>query len=188
MNSRNNMPVYTYKEGEHSSGFVGIRVVVGGLKKQQQKHYSFKNASPKKIKKLEKRAKKLEVKWQQLQQKSFYSTGVRGIRMNFIIIRKIIANEERNYYTPVFVVSGQSDGKNFCKRFNIIKHGYKQAWENAVKYYANKKGFSNYDSLIKPLPPMKNFLSIVKVMRKTDGHKVPNKRLPLELQNTTTSI
>ena len=182
------MPVYTYKEGEHSSGFVGIRVVVGGLKKQQQKHYSFKNASPKKIKKLEERAKKLEVKWQQLQQKSFYSTGVRGIRMNFIIIRKIIANEERNYYTPVFVVSGQSDGKNFCKRFNIIKHGYKQAWENAVKYYANKKGFSNYDSLIKPLPPMKNFLSIVKVMRKTDGHKVPNKRLPLELQNTTTSI
>ncbi len=40
MNSKNNMSVYTYKKGEHSSGFVGIRVVVGGLKKQQQKHYS----------------------------------------------------------------------------------------------------------------------------------------------------
>ncbi len=182
------MPVYTYKEGQHSSGFVGIRVVVGGVKKQKQKHYSFKKASPKKQKILEERAKKLEVKWQQLQQKSCYSTGVRGIRMNFIIIRKVIANKERNYYTPVFAVSGQSDGKNFCKRFNIIKHGYKQAWENAVRYYANKKGFSDYDNLTEPLPPMKNFLNIVKIMHRTGGHKVPDKRLPLELQDITTSI
>jgi Icc-related predicted phosphoesterase len=115
------MPVYTYKEGEHSSGFVGIRVVVGGLKKQQQKYYSFKNASPKKL-------KILEVKWQRLQQKSCNSTGVRGIQMNFIIMRKIIANEERNYYTPVFVVSGQNDGKIFASDLTssnkaINRHG-----------------------------------------------------------------
>lgn len=182
------MPVYTYKEGDHNSGFVGIRVVVGGLKKQQQKYYSFKKVSPKKQKILKERAKELEEKWQLQQQKSCYCTGIRGIRMNFIIMRKSIASEQRNYYTPVFVVSGSSNGKNFCKRFNIIKHGYKQSWESAVMYYANKKGFPNYDNLIEPLPPMKNFLNIVKIMHRTGGHKVPNKRLPLELRGITSSI
>jgi hypothetical protein len=115
---------------------------------------------------------------------SVYSTGVRGIRMKFIIEKRTRAGELRTYYTPVFIVYGSNNNKRFCKNFNIITQGYQSAWAYAVLYYAINKNLTDPNSLLERLPPVEKFMIIIKDMHKS-GHKVPKRRLPVELWNNS---
>ena len=115
---------------------------------------------------------------------SIYSTGVRGIKMKFITEKRIRAGELRTYYTPVFIVSGSNDNKRFGKKFNILTQGYQSAWSYAVLYYAMNKDLTDPNNVLERLPPVEKFMIIIKEMRKT-GHKVPKRRLPVELWNNS---
>lgn len=196
------MPVYRYNKGEHNGGFVGLRVAVMVNKELKQKYFSFRvdgtRVSLDDEKKLEEQAKQLEDSWKYQQKPaiekrlneadecttSIYSTGIRGIRMKFITEKRIRAGELRTYYTPVFIVSGSNNNKKFGKKFNILTQGYQPAWMYAVLYYAMNKNLSDPGKLIERLPPVEKFMIIVGHMLKL-GHKVPKRRLPIELWNNS---
>ena len=196
------MPIYRYNEGEHGGGFIGLRVAVLVNKELKQKYFSFTvEGSPVSLdeeKTLEEKAKQLEDSWKYQQKSasekrlnkaeehapSIYSTGVRGIKMKFITEKRIRAGELRTYYTPVFIVSGSNDNKRFGKKFNILTQGYQSAWSYAVLYYAMNKDLTDPNNVLERLPPVEKFMIIIKEMRKT-GHKVPKRRLPVELWNNS---
>lgn len=196
------MPIYRYKEGEHGGGFIGLRVAVLVNKELKQKYFHFTvdglSVSLDEEKALEERAKHLEDSWKYQQQaasekrinqaleqfSSVYGTGVRGIKMKFIARKKTRAGEQRTYYTPAFIVSGSNDNIRFCKSFNILTQGYQTAWTHAVLYYAINKSLSEPGDLLKRLPPVEKFMIIVKAMHRA-GHKVPKRRLPVELWNNS---
>jgi hypothetical protein len=194
------MPIYKYKEGDHSGGFIGLRVAVMVDNKRMQKYFSLIvngfRVSVAEEKRIEEKAMQLEGSWKYQQQSSIikrhneakeqvssvYSTGVRGIRMKFIISKKMRSGELRAYYTPVFIVSGSNNNKKFGKSFNIITQGYQSAWTYAVLYYAINKNLTEPSNLLQRLPPVEKFMVIIKEMHKS-GHKVPKRRLPVELWN-----
>lgn len=194
------MAIYRYKEGEHAGGFIGLRVAVMVDTYRMQKYFSLTiNGFPVSLleeKIIEEKAIQLEARWKyqqkaaaekhknqsKEQRPSIYSTGVRGIKMKFIEEKRIRAGEQRTYYTPAFIVTGSNNNKRFGKHFNIITQGYQSAWTNAVLYYAINKDLNDPDDLLKRLPPVEKFMIIVKEMYRA-GHKVPKKRLPVELWN-----
>ena len=196
------MPIYKYEEGEHGSGFIGLRVAVMVNNELKQKYFSFlvrgKNISAAQEEHIKKQALELDERWQfskrAAQEKrlnqakehksSVYATGVRGIRMKFIIEKKIRAGERRTYFTPKFIVTGSNDNIKFGKNFNILTQGYNNAWTNAVLYYAMNKNLTNPDALLERVPPVEKFMIIIKYMNKL-GYKVPKKRLPVELWNNS---
>lgn len=196
------MPIYRYNEGEHGGGFIGLRVAVFVNKELKQKYFSFivdgSQVSLDEEKWIEEKAIQLEDSWKyqqkasaekrhnqaQEQVSSIYSTGVRGIRMKFISIKRKRAGELKTYYTPVFIVSGSNNNKIFGKSFNIITQGYQSAWTYAVLYYAINKNLTDPNSLLERLPPVEKFMIIIKTMH-SSGHQIPKKRLPVELWNNS---
>lgn len=192
------MPIYRYEDGDHSGGFIGLRVAVMVDKELRQKYYSLVvDGAPVSIdeeKRIEEKARQLDDSWKYQQasaiekrknqakdqNSSVYSTGVRGIRMKFVVAKKFRAGELKSYYTPMFVVEGSNNNKRFGKNFNIITQGYQIAWTSAVLYYAMNKNLTNPDDLIKRYPPVEKFMIIMKKMHKA-GHAIPKRRLPVEL-------
>ncbi len=196
------MPIYRYNEGEHGGGFIGLRVAVMVDSEPKQKHFSFvADGTPIPLseeQRLKGIAKELNESWMHQQKSaiekrhnqakeqvfSIYSTGVRGIRMKFIVEKKIRAGELRTYYTPVFIVSGSNNNKKFSKSFNILTHGYTSAWVSAVLCYAINKNLTDPNNLLDRIPPVEKFMIIIKSMHKT-GHKIPRRRFPVELWNNS---
>jgi hypothetical protein len=167
-----------------------------------QKHFSFTiNGSPISSfeeKRIKEKAIQLEERWKYQQKaaiekrlnqakeqiSSIYSTGVKGIRMKFIIYKRTRAGDLRTYYTPSFIVTGSNNNKKFGKKFNILTQGYQSAWTYAVLYYALNKNLTDPGNLLERLPPVEKFMIIIKEMQKS-GHKVPKRRLPVELWNNS---
>ncbi len=192
------MPIYKYENGDHSGGFIGLRVAVMIDKELRQKYFSFLvdgfPISADKEKKIQEKARQLDDSWKYQQTSaiekrknqaksqisSVYSTGVRGIRMKFVVDKKFRAGELKSYYTPMFIVEGSNDNKRFGKNFNIITQGYQIAWTSAVLYYAMNKNLTDPDDLIKRFPPVEKFMIIMNEMHKA-GHTIPKRRLPVEL-------
>ena len=113
--------IKTYQQGEHKSGFVGIRVAVMVDGKARQKYFSFK-ASNKKEDEILSDAKLLHSQW--LMEKNLagskrkvaskelrrvsspFSTGTRGIKFRI------------SYNTCYFYVQGVSNNIRFNKMLN----------------------------------------------------------------------
>jgi len=190
------LSIREYLPGEHNAGFVGLRIVVKVGSDYRQKYYSFRNKSDEEKAKLMATAQALNAEWnmertltQSIKEReckeirrtsSAYTTGVSGVKMKFVRYHKFRAGEKRAYYTPYFKVSGSTKNVRFDKLFNIKQLGYDIAWNNAVAYYAGKKGLSSYSHLLERKPPVEQFYVIYKYQVSL-GHKIPLRRLPNEL-------
>ncbi len=113
------MPIYKYENGDHSGGFIGLRVAVMIDKELRQKYFSFLvdgfPISADKEKKIQEKARQLDDSWKYQQMSaiekrknqaksqisSVYSTGVRGIRMKFVVDKKFRAGEINKLWTKV---------------------------------------------------------------------------------------
>ncbi|HFD12666.1 MAG TPA: hypothetical protein ENJ32_09385 [Crenotrichaceae bacterium] len=193
------MPIYRYEQDEHPGKFIGLRVAVSISGELKQRYFSFTHNGQRlpqqEIDTLEQQAKEQEIVWKQEQDKytrklfklckekgasPLYSTSVRGIKMKFIIKRKSVNGKIKQYYTPMFVVSGSNNYKRFQKNFNILTLGYDQAWAHAIFFYITKKGLDNPDQLMKRQPPVEKFMVIYKYLV-NQKHQIPKERLPVEI-------
>ncbi len=191
------MTIREYKPGEHKAGFKGLRVVVKVGDDYRQKYFAFRGITNKKeLNKIKKEAEALNSEWnmerQLIQSKkdleckehrrisSAYTTGVSGIKMKFARGKKVRAGVTKYYYSPLFIISGSTDGVRFDKNINISKHGFDMAWLKSVMFYADKKGITNYTHLLDRKPPVEQFIVIYK-HQKSLGHDIPPHRIPKEI-------
>jgi len=193
------MSIYEYKEGDHKAGFTGWRVAVLVGDKYRQKYFNARGISKKtELDALEKQAKQINAEWnferklisneKTLECKevrnfasSIFNTGVSGIKMKFRIDTKFRAGETRKYYAPIFVVAGSTNNKRFFKVFSILTMGYDWAWMNAVQFYAEQKNMNHFSHLLERKPPVEKFI-IIRRFVNSQGHDIPIKRLPDELE------
>ncbi|MEE9355176.1 MAG: hypothetical protein V3U75_06270 [Methylococcaceae bacterium] len=193
------MSIIEYLESDHPAGFVGLRVIVVVKGNYRQKYFKYRESGEylpdQEIQRLKQCAADLEKKWQNEQAanlasvyqeckevkiNSIYTTGVKGVKMKFLIEKKFREGRMKTYYTPIFDVYGSTQGRRFFKKFNIITLQYSNAWQKAVNFYAEHKGIIQPSHLINREPPVEKFLIIAQTLNQ-QGHKIPNRRLPLEL-------
>lgn len=183
------MPIYHYDGTQKTpKNYVGFRVAVSVNGKLRQKWY-------KDTKELPAEAKQLEREWkfeQQLYksskvserkeraQNSAYITGVSGIKMKFISIKKQVAGKVTYYYTPVFIVSGSNNNKSFIRNFNIKTLGFDMAWFKACQYAAVQYEMSSFDKILARKPSVEQFHIIYRWQTKK-GLNIPFYRMPNEL-------
>jgi len=190
------MTIREYQRGEHKGGFIGLRVVVNVDRQYRQKYFAYKGATDEKVlAEIRKKAETLNAEWnmernfaqskKNLECKehrrisSAYTTGISGIKMKFVASSKSRSGET-TYYTPIFKISGSTDGVRYDGSYNIARLGYDMAWLRAVMYYAEQKSISNYGHLLKRKPPVEQFLVIYKYQN-SQGHNIPLRRLPSEI-------
>lgn len=192
------MPIYEYTEETGPDSFIGLRVVVSIGSETEQGWFSFTKKgiylSPEDIALRRVEAAEQESKWLYTQKRravkrlneaketrhSMYDTGVKGIKLKFVIEKKFRAGKWRKYYTPKFVVSGSTDNVRFGKDFNILTHGYEKAWGYAVVYYSIKKDLREANNLLRRQPPVEK-IAVIASEYKRCGHKIPKQRMPVEL-------
>lgn len=197
------MTIREYVENEHPAKFIGLRVVVKVGSDYRQKYFSFKSKkysktllNDKEIESVRQEAKVLNNSWnmernftQTMKERdckenrrasSAYTTGISGIKMKFAAYGRKHTGIPTKYYTAIFRISGSTKGVRFDKTYNINSIGYDMAWLKAVMYYAEQKSLSSFDHLLKRKPPVEQFLIIYKHQR-TQGHDIPLRRLPEEI-------
>lgn len=183
------MTIYHYDGSQTTpKNYKGYRIAVSVNGKLRQKWY-------KNTEELPKEAEVLHTQWkfeQQLYkdsrirerkekvQNSAYVTGVAGIKMKFITIKKTRNGKVSRYYTPAFVVSGCSDSKPFIKTFNIKTLGFDLGWFKSCQYAAEKYGKTLLDSMLAKKPSVEQFHLIYRWQKKR-GLDIPLYRLPNEL-------
>ncbi len=194
--------IYEYDGTESApEKYLGLRVAVSISGKLHQKWFNFrmKGTEVSEMEKdlMRKQAERQEQQWkfeQQLNKEQYirqrkegnsysaYKTGVRGIKMKFRKTEKRRGDKYYCHYSPVFIVSGSSQGQTYRKTISIKKHGYDFAWFKACQYAAQKYGISQYDHLIKLKPDVRQFHLIYNWQCK-QGWDIPLTSLPDELKS-----
>lgn len=152
------MTVIFYDEGDHDAGFVGFRVAttIGHDEDYRQEYFSLKDYSHDTAYKL---AHAQDAKWRvqaedikrenklKRRRKNWgKSIIVEGLRAYINTETKIRGGEKRAYFSPMFAVKNPGYGKgNFNFRTN--SHGYKKAYELAVKKYSKIHNLGLQDEL-----------------------------------------
>ena len=162
------MSVYTYKENELNSGFVGYRVAVMVDGKQKQKWFSTKGKTDLEITALGKKARSLNNEFlmlknlnKDLREKkckdipavmkvSSHSTGIRGIKLMFLERHKT----GNIIYVPHVVVSFSYKKQRYSKIFRVKSERYADAWHQAVFFYSNIKKEVDISTLYARKPPL----------------------------------
>lgn len=156
------LSVYEINPKEHPDAYHGLRVSVqfGGV--HHQRYFNFRDKTPREIKQFRADAYALEENWlaEKIKAKirfdnqandfrvSEYSTGVRGIHKKLVYSHDLHGNNKA-YSAMKFVVQGRKDGRNFCGTFHIETLGEKEAWTQAVTFYAKSRKLTRWKHLLK---------------------------------------
>lgn len=172
--------IKTYRQGEHKSGFIGVRVAVMVEGKARQKYYSF-NTIDKKEDEILSDAKMLHAQW--LMEKNLarskrevaskevrrvsspFSTGTKGIKFRI------------SHNSCYFLVQGTTKNKRFHQNFNINRLGYAMAWFKACDYLQQHKDYSLLDSVYKNKPVEQRLLIVYRYLYFTQKAAVNLKAL-----------
>ncbi len=185
------MAIYHYDGTQKTpKNYVGYRVAVSVNGELRQKWYKETKEKPKEAEELDrlwrfeqqlyKDSKNRERK--ERANNSAYVTGIAGIKMKFIPNgRRVVKGELKRYYTPAFVVSGSSNGKQFFRPFNIKTLGYDMAWFKACRFASEKYGENLLDKMLKKKPPVEQFHIIYRWQAQQLGLNIPLSSLPDEL-------
>jgi hypothetical protein len=177
------MAIFQYKEGEHPGGFIGFRVVCTVGDEYRQKYFSLRKAKRNEKAAIKKTATELEAKWaveatkirkeravlgDHPNVKKVHATGYTGLRCVILCEKKKRGGEMRTYYAPAFVARGNGE-----KAFRVSKFGYEKAWQEAVKFYAEKHDLPRglKPKILKAMPEKGQFRKIRTDMNKR-GHEV----------------
>lgn len=188
------MAIRVYQEGEHPSGFIGIRVTRSFGGKYRQSYFSFRKnggfISVKEQKALMQEAESLEEQWKQESQqaryesrlsaphpntKPFRSVGVEGITAEFAVDN---SGPDRMYYYPGFRVSQPGVKSGAARHIRFSLHGYTGAWKLAVEMWAERYSILPKDKkrVLKNMPDPNQFVALRRQMNK-EGHDIPTTAL-----------
>lgn len=188
------MAIRVYQEGEHPSGFVGIRVTRSFGGKYRQTYFSFRKSggfiNAKEQKALMQQAEALEEQWkaESLQAryesrltsahpntKPYRSVGVEGITAEFAVDN---SGPERVYYYPGFRVSQPGVKSGAARHIRFSLHGYSGAWKLAVEMWAERYNILPKDKnrVLKNMPDPSQFVALRRQMNK-EGHDIPTTAL-----------
>jgi len=192
------MAIYHYDGTQKTpKNYVGYRVAVSVNGELRQKWYKDTKEKPKEAEELNRLwrfEQQLHKETRNRERKeraknSAYVTGVAGIKMKFISNgKRIVKGKLKRYYTPVFVVSGSSNSKQFLRPFNIKTFGYDMAWFKACRYAAEKYGENLLDQMLKKKPPVGQFHIIYRWQTQKLGWNIPLSSLPDELIEEGSSL
>ena len=164
--------IKTYQQGEHKSGFIGVRVAVMVDGKARQKYFSFK-ASDKKEDEILSDAKSLHAQW--LMEKNLASSKrdvaskeVRRVSSPFSTETKGI-KFRISHNTCYFYVQGMTNHIRFHQNFSINKLGYELAWFKACEYLQQNKDYSLLDKVYKNKPAEERLLIAFRHLYFTNG-------------------
>ena len=87
--------------------------------------------------------------------------------------RRVVKGELKRYYTPAFVVSGSSNGKQFFRPFNIKTLGYDMAWFKACRFASEKYGKNLLEKILEKKPPVEQFHIIYRWQAQQLGLNIP---------------
>jgi hypothetical protein len=162
------MAVKEYKKGEHSGGFVGLRVYrsVGGTKSTRQRYFSYNAYTPMVAHLI---AHSLDCAWadeaEELRKHNrlMSSRGPDEIARGFTlkILRKVCGRSGTITYTPCFMVSVPNIRAR-RKTFSV-SGGYVKAYIAAVKIYVKQHDlkFSQSEELYRRRPDPSVFTDVV---------------------------
>lgn len=188
------MAIRVYQEGEHPSGFIGIRVTRSFAGRYRQTYFSFRKkggfVSAKEQKALMEQAEALEEQWKAESQQAKYesrlteahpntkpyrSVGVEGITAEFAVDN---SGPGRVYYYPGFRVSQPGVKSGAARHIRFSMHGYTGAWRMAVDLWAERYNIQPKDKrrVLKNMPDPQQFVSLRRQMNK-EGHDVPTTAL-----------
>lgn len=188
------MAIRVYQEGEHPSGFIGIRVTRSFAGKYRQTYFSFRKKggimTAREQKVLMQQAEALEEQWKADSQLAKYesrlsvahpntkpcrSVGVEGITAEFAVDN---SGPERVYYYPGFRVSQPGIKSGAARHIRFSLHGYTGAWELAVDLWAERYSILPKDKkrILKNIPDPKQFMALRRQMNK-EGHDIPTSAL-----------
>lgn len=164
--------IKTYLQGEHKSGFIGVRVAVMVDGKARQKYFSFKSMDKKEDEVLSD-AKSLHAMWimeknlanskREVESKELrrvsspFSTGTKGIKFRI------------SHNTSYFYVQGMTNHTRFSQNFNINKLGYEFAWFRACEYLQQNKDYALLDKVYKNKPAEERLLIAFRHLYFTNG-------------------
>ena len=188
------MAIRVYQEGEHPSGFVGIRVTRSFGGKYRQTYFSFRKSGSvipaKEQKVLLQQAQALEEQWKAESIQARYesrltsahpntkphrSVGVEGITAEFAVDN---AGPDRVYYYPGFRVSQPGVKSGAARHIRFSLHGYTGAWQLAVEMWAERYNILPKDKkrVLKNMPDPNQFVALRRQMNK-EGHEIPTTAL-----------
>jgi len=153
--------IKTYRQGDHKSGFIGVRVAVMVNGKAKQKYFSFKSIDKKEAEILSD-AQQLHAQWlmeknlaiskRQVASKELrrvsspFSTGTKGIKFRI------------SHNTCYFYVQGMTNHIRFNQNVSINVHGYNIAWFKACEFLQQNKSYAIFDSIYKNKPAEERLL------------------------------
>lgn len=188
------MAIRVYQEGEHPSGFVGIRVTRSFGGKYRQTYFSFRKSggflTAREQKVLLQQAEALEEQWKAESVQAKYlsrlteahpntkphrSVGVEGITAEFAVDN---SGPERVYYYPGFRVSQPGVKSGAARHIRFSMYGYSGAWDMAVELWAERYSILPKDKkrILKNIPDPNQFVALRRQMNK-EGHDIPTTAL-----------
>lgn len=172
------MAVIEYAEGDHASGFVGLRVVttLGLNTEYRQVYLSYRDYSTEKARAL---AEALNAQWREQadiqirhnwlsrpSKRSGQGWLASGLRADLLRENKVRGGQKKMYFAPAFVVDGwprQSKKPSRFFRINVEKgRSVDQAYQAAIDQYATlrKLAAEEQAALLSRQPPAQLFVML----------------------------